>query len=90
MLGRQRRSKVPAPAKTEVQKAIPVIEVPVYSLEKLKERTDNFGSNALIGEGSYGRVYYANSDDGKALAVKKLDMSSEPAPNAEFLTQVCL
>nr|GME15061.1 PTI1-like tyrosine-protein kinase 1 isoform X1 [Ipomoea batatas] len=85
--GRPRRSRVQAPAKPEVQKTIPVIEVPLYSLEKLKERTENFGSKALIGEGSYGRVYCASLDDGKAVAVKKLDMSSEPAPNTEFLIQ---
>ncbi|XP_019165603.1 PREDICTED: PTI1-like tyrosine-protein kinase 2 [Ipomoea nil] len=88
--GRPRRARVQAPAKPEVEKAIPVIEVPVYSLEKLKEKTDNFGSKVLIGEGSYGRVYRASLDDGKAVAVKKLDMSSEPAPNAEFLTQVSM
>ncbi|XP_031095899.1 PTI1-like tyrosine-protein kinase 1 isoform X2 [Ipomoea triloba] len=88
--GRPRRSRVQAPAKPEVQKTIPVIEVPLYSLEKLKERTENFGSKALIGEGSYGRVYRASLDDGKAVAVKKLDMSSEPAPNTEFLIQVSL
>ncbi|TYH52611.1 hypothetical protein ES332_D09G040400v1 [Gossypium tomentosum] len=52
--------------------------VPALSLEELKEKTDNFGSNALIGEGSYGRVYYANLNDGKIVAVKKLDVSTEP------------
>ncbi|KAH9671113.1 hypothetical protein KPL70_017226 [Citrus sinensis] len=46
-----------------------------------------FGSKALIGEGSYGRVYYANLENGKAVAVKKLDVSSEPESNVEFLTQ---
>ncbi|XP_028759825.1 PTI1-like tyrosine-protein kinase 3 isoform X3 [Neltuma alba] len=50
--------------------------------------TDNFGSKALIGEGSYGRVYYATLNNGKAVAVKKLDVSSEPESNVEFLTQV--
>jgi len=41
----------------------------------------------LIGEGSYGRVYYATLNDGKAVAVKKLDVSTEPESNNEFLTQ---
>lgn len=58
------------------------------SLEELKEKTDNFGSKALIGEGSYGRVYYATLENGKAVAVKKLDVSQEPESNVEFLTQV--
>ncbi|KAK8709511.1 hypothetical protein V6N13_060526 [Hibiscus sabdariffa] len=75
----------------EVQKsAPPPIEVPALSLEELKEKTDNFGSKALIGEGSYGRVYYANLDNGKTLAVKKLDVSSEAESDVEFLTQVSM
>lgn len=64
-------SKVSAPVKAEVQKEAPPIEVPALSIDELKEKTDNFGSKALIGEGSYGRVYYANLDNGKAVAVKK-------------------
>jgi pto-interacting protein 1 len=60
------------------------------SLDELKEKTDNFGSKALIGEGSYGRVYYATLDSGKHIAVKKLDTSADPEPDNEFLTQVLL
>ncbi|KAJ4723165.1 Protein kinase superfamily protein [Melia azedarach] len=83
--------KTPAPVKPEVQKAAPPpIEVPPLSLDELKEKTDNFGSKALIGEGSYGRVYYANLDNGKAVAVKKLDVAAEPESNVEFLTQVSM
>ena len=88
LLGYQRGSKVSAPVKPEVQKAVPPIEVPSLSLEELKEKTDNFGSKSLIGEGSYGRVYFAQLTDGKEVAVKKLDVSSEPDSNVEFLTQV--
>ncbi|XP_050212523.1 PTI1-like tyrosine-protein kinase 1 isoform X2 [Mercurialis annua] len=78
------------PVRSEVQKEAPPIEVPALSLEELKEKTDNFGSKALIGEGSYGRVYYANLDNGKAVAVKKLDVASEQESNIEFLTQVSM
>ncbi|XP_038679229.1 PTI1-like tyrosine-protein kinase 1 isoform X1 [Tripterygium wilfordii] len=88
--GYPKGSKVSAPVKPEVQKAVPIIEVPALSLEELKEKTENFGSKALIGEGSYGRVYYANLDNEKAVAVKKLDVSSEPESNVEFLTQVSM
>ncbi|XP_044478687.1 PTI1-like tyrosine-protein kinase 1 isoform X2 [Mangifera indica] len=84
------KSRVSVPAKPEVQKAAPPIEVPPLSLDELKETTDSFGSKALIGEGSYGRVYYANLSSGKAVAVKKLDVSSEPETNTEFLTQVSM
>lgn len=68
--------------------APPPIEVSALSLDELKEKTDNFGSKSLIGEGSYGRVYYATLENGKAVAVKKLDVSQEPESNSEFLTQV--
>ncbi|KAL2470191.1 PTI1-like tyrosine-protein kinase 3 [Abeliophyllum distichum] len=88
--GHHRGSKASAPVKPEVQKAVPPIEVPALSLEELKEKTDNFGSSALIGEGSYGRVYFAQLSNGKAVAVKKLDVSSEPDSNVEFLTQVSM
>ncbi|GAA0166943.1 hypothetical protein LIER_21987 [Lithospermum erythrorhizon] len=82
--------KPSAPVKPEGQKSIPPIEVPGLSVDELKDKTDNFGSKALIGEGSYGRVYFANLDNGKAVAVKKLDVSSEPESNVEFLTQVSM
>lgn len=88
--GNSKGSKASAPVKHETQKAPPPIEVPALSLDELKEKTDNFGSKALIGEGSYGRVYYATLNDGNAVAVKKLDVSSEPETNNEFLTQVSM
>ncbi|KAG7029079.1 PTI1-like tyrosine-protein kinase 3 [Cucurbita argyrosperma subsp. argyrosperma] len=86
--GHQKVSKEPASHKSEAPKAPPPIDVPALSLEELKEKTDNFGSKALIGEGSYGRVYYARLNDGKTVAVKKLDVSSEPDSSVDFLTQV--
>ena len=48
--------------------------------------TDNFGTKSLIGEGSYGRVYYGILKSGKAAAIKKLDSSKQP--DQEFLAQV--
>lgn len=38
--------------------------------------TGNFGSKSLIGEGSYGRVYYATLSESQTAAIKKLDTSS--------------
>ena len=70
------------------QSAVPSIEVPAISFNELVEKTDNFGSKCLIGEGSYGRVYYAQFEGGKDFAVKKLDAPSEPESNNEFLAQV--
>lgn len=86
----QKGAKGNGTAKNEVQKAVPTIEVPMLSLEELKEKTDDFGSKTLIGEGSYGRAYYAILNDGVAVAVKKLDVSIEPESNHEFLTQVSM
>ncbi|XP_011628667.1 PTI1-like tyrosine-protein kinase 3 isoform X2 [Amborella trichopoda] len=88
--GNQKGSKQSTPANGGDIQKVPPIEVPALPLEELKEKTDNFGSRSLIGEGSYGRVYYATLDNGKAVAIKKLDVSNEPEPNTEFLTQVSM
>ncbi|VAI74599.1 unnamed protein product [Triticum turgidum subsp. durum] len=69
-------------------KAPPSIEVPELSFDELKEKTDDFGSKALVGEGSYGRVYYAVLENGTHVAVKKLDTSADPEPDNEFIAQV--
>jgi len=78
-----------ATGKVDPQNAAPPINIPVLSLDELIEKTDDFGSKALIGEGSYGRVYYAVLDNGTKMAVKKLDSTENEATN-EFLTQVSL
>ncbi|GAV57286.1 Pkinase_Tyr domain-containing protein [Cephalotus follicularis] len=62
------------------QKVLP-IEIPAISLAELKRMTDNFGQKALIGEGSYGRVFYAKLSNGQDAAIKKLDSSEEPDPD---------
>jgi pto-interacting protein 1 len=76
-----------ATGQVEMSNSTPAISIPVLSLDELIQKTDDFGSKALIGEGSYGRVYYAELDNGTKLAVKKLD-SNENEPTTEFLTQV--
>ncbi|KAL9263391.1 PTI1-like tyrosine-protein kinase 3-like protein [Drosera capensis] len=86
----QNGARRPIPGKNEVPKPALPIEVPALSLEELRDKTDNFGSKALIGEGSSCRVYYAMLDDEKAVAIKKLDASSDPESNDEFLTQVSM
>ncbi|KAJ9555443.1 hypothetical protein OSB04_010057, partial [Centaurea solstitialis] len=82
--GQQKDSKATPPVKFDVHKAVPKIEVPALSLDELKDKTENFGSKALIGEGSYGRIME------KTVAVKKLDVSTEAESNNEFLTQVSM
>ncbi|QCE07149.1 pto-interacting protein 1-like [Vigna unguiculata] len=72
---------------TQPVKARP-IEVPNIPADELKEVTDNFGQDALIGEGSYGRVYYGVLKSGQAAAIKNLDASKQP--DDEFLAQVSM
>ncbi|KAJ9696781.1 hypothetical protein PVL29_008811 [Vitis rotundifolia] len=77
----------PAPKGTQAVKVQP-IAVPPILFDELKEITDNFGTSALIGEGSYGRVYYGLLKNGQAAAIKKLDASKQP--DEEFLAQVSM
>ncbi|KAF6162376.1 hypothetical protein GIB67_012524 [Kingdonia uniflora] len=88
--GLPKGSKQAPPGNTEVQRGLPPIEVPELPLDELKEKTDNFGSKSLVGEGSYGRVYLGTSSTGKDMAIKKLDISSDPESNFEFLNQVSM
>ncbi|WOL11520.1 hypothetical protein Cni_G20283 [Canna indica] len=81
-------SKCSSDPKTESLEEPPPIDVPALSLNELKDKTNNFGSEALAGEGSSGRVYVAVLNDGKQVALKKLDSSSEADSNTEFLIQV--
>eukprot|EP00271_Cylindrocystis_brebissonii_P011605 TRINITY_DN29476_c0_g1_i1.p1 TRINITY_DN29476_c0_g1~~TRINITY_DN29476_c0_g1_i1.p1 ORF type:complete len:360 (+),score=67.74 TRINITY_DN29476_c0_g1_i1:202-1281(+) len=62
------------------------IGIPQHSLEEFEDVTDSFSTSALIGEGSYGRVYYGLLKDGKASAIKRLDSSMQP--DAEFLKEL--
>ncbi|KAG8380230.1 hypothetical protein BUALT_Bualt07G0171700 [Buddleja alternifolia] len=47
-----------------------------FSVADLQIATDSFNVENLIGEGSIGRVYRAQLDDGKVLAVKKVNSSA--------------
>ncbi|CAL5393590.1 unnamed protein product [Camellia sinensis] len=64
-----------APKDTKTVVILP-IAVPTIPVDELKEITDNFGTKALIGEGSYGRVYCGLLKSGQAAAIKKLDSIS--------------
>lgn len=75
-------------AKTGTPQKILPIEIPSMSLDDLNRITDDFGTKALIGEGSYGRVFYAKLDDGVEAAIKKLDTSTSQEPDSDFAAQV--
>ncbi|XP_022721666.1 protein STRUBBELIG-RECEPTOR FAMILY 6-like isoform X3 [Durio zibethinus] len=70
-----------------VKKAVTVpANVTSYSIADLQMATDSFSVENLLGEGSFGRVYRAQFDDGKVLAVKKVDSSALPsAMSDEFI-----
>ncbi|KAG2686907.1 hypothetical protein I3760_09G028000 [Carya illinoinensis] len=69
------------------QKVLP-IEIPAMSLDELNRLTGNFGTKALIGEGSYGRVFCAKLSNGQSAAIKKLDTSSSQEPDTDFAAQL--
>ncbi|MQM04697.1 hypothetical protein Taro_037511, partial [Colocasia esculenta] len=71
------------------QKVLP-IETPAISLNELNSLTSNFGQKALVGEGSYGRVFYANLKTGQPAAIKKLDPSASQESDAEFSAQLSM
>jgi len=79
-------SRPPAPTPVIPTGRAQPIAVPAIHLEELKEITNNFSSDALIGEGSYARVYFGVLKDGTKSVVKKLDSSKQP--DQEFLVQV--
>ncbi|XP_076881278.1 putative protein kinase At2g41970 [Bidens hawaiensis] len=69
------------------QKPLP-IDKPEISLNELNKITSNFGTRSLVGEGSYGRVFYGKLSTGEEVAVKKLDTSSSPEPDNDFVAQL--
>ena len=65
------------------------IDVPAFPLAELNRLTGNFGDRALVGEGSYGRVYRAKFASGELVAVKMFDKgSSSGQSEAEFCEQL--
>ncbi|XP_071712176.1 protein STRUBBELIG-RECEPTOR FAMILY 6-like [Rutidosis leptorrhynchoides] len=54
-----------------------------YSIADLQIATDSFSADNLVGEGSTGRVFRAQFDDGKVVAVKKINSSALPGDMSE-------
>ncbi|KVI12036.1 Protein kinase, catalytic domain-containing protein [Cynara cardunculus var. scolymus] len=71
------------------QKALP-IEAPCLTLDELNKMTDNFGSKALIEEGTNCRVFYGKLSDGEEVVIKKLDTSTLPDPDTDFTEQISM
>ncbi|XP_010542346.1 PREDICTED: protein STRUBBELIG-RECEPTOR FAMILY 7 [Tarenaya hassleriana] len=62
--------------------------VKAYSVADLQIATGSFSSENFLGEGTFGRVYRAQFDDGKFFAVKKIDSSALPVDMAEDFTEI--
>uniref|UniRef100_A0A9I9DWK0 Protein kinase domain-containing protein n=1 Tax=Cucumis melo TaxID=3656 RepID=A0A9I9DWK0_CUCME len=75
-----------APVK-KASAAVP-INVKSYSIADLQMATGSFNVDNLLGEGSFGRVYRAEFDDGKVLAVKKINSSALPRELSEDFTDI--
>lgn len=86
--GNDRDPKGPNAAKAGGPKKVLPIEIPSIPLAELNKITGNFGQKALIGEGSYGRVFHAVLSTGEEAAIKKLDPSACQESDADFEAQL--
>ncbi|XP_045789128.1 protein STRUBBELIG-RECEPTOR FAMILY 6-like [Trifolium pratense] len=77
--------KKPAVVKKTVA---PPANLKSYSIADLQIATGSFSVDQLLGEGSFGRVYRAQFDDGKVLAVKKIDSSVLPNNLSEDFMEI--
>lgn len=78
-----------SPKPVIVKKAITAPKnVTSYSIADLQLATDSFSVDNLLGEGTFGRVYRAQFDDGKVLAVKKIDSSFLPGELSEEFVEI--
>ncbi|KAI5440675.1 Protein STRUBBELIG-REPTOR FAMILY 6 [Lathyrus oleraceus] len=66
----------------------PPADVQSYSIADLQITTGSFSMDHLVGEGSFGRVYRAQFNDGKVLAVKKIDSSVLPNDFTEDFLEI--
>ncbi|CAF1712645.1 hypothetical protein Bca4012_008213 [Brassica carinata] len=62
--------------------------VRVYSVADLQIATASFSVDNLLGEGTFGRVYRAEFNNGKVLAVKKIDSSALPHSMTDDFTEI--
>lgn len=78
-------AKKPVPVKKAIK--LPT-NLTSYSIADLQMTTGSFSVDNLLGEGSFGRVYRAQFDDGKVLAVKKLDSTALPNELSEEFLEI--
>ncbi|MFS8002891.1 putative protein kinase RLK-Pelle-RLCK-VI family [Helianthus anomalus] len=59
-----------------------------FSLAQLKEATNNFSRENLIGEGGYSEVYKGHLQDGEMIAVKRLIRGTPEEMTSDFLSEL--
>lgn len=64
------------------------IKATIYSVADLQMATESFSADNLVGEGATGRVYRAHFNDGKVLAVKKINSTALPNQSTENFIEV--
>ncbi|GJM84436.1 hypothetical protein PR202_ga00104 [Eleusine coracana subsp. coracana] len=64
------------------------VNTKVYSVADLQMATDSFNMDNLVGEGTFGRVYRAQFNDGKVLAVKKLNNTALPSQSSDDFSEL--
>ncbi|KAL3683213.1 hypothetical protein R1sor_001235 [Riccia sorocarpa] len=57
---------------------VDIVKVPKFSYEQLYLATDRFSESNRVGQGTFGTVYRGTLDDGKKVAVKKLNFRPDP------------
>ncbi|KAJ3672848.1 hypothetical protein LUZ60_006222 [Juncus effusus] len=86
--GQARGNRGPTPMASRGGTTNLQIDLPAISLADLNRLTGNFGEKALVGEGSYGRVYYATLSSGEPAAIKKFDPTVSNEPEVDFSAQL--
>ncbi|KAI0492960.1 hypothetical protein KFK09_027236 [Dendrobium nobile] len=88
--GHDREPRGPNAARSGAPQEILPIEIPAISLAELKKLTSDFGQKALIGEGSYGKVFHAILRTGESAAIKKIDPNASQESDSEFAAQLAM
>lgn len=64
------------------------IRTPAYTVADLQVATGSFSANNFISEGSFGRVFKAQLNDQKVLAVKKINFSAFPSYPSDLFIEL--
>ncbi|CAL9110610.1 unnamed protein product [Musa textilis] len=88
--GHDRDPRGPMAARNGAPPKVLPIEIPAISISELNRLTNSFSDKALVGEGSYGRVFRVTLGTGEPAAIKKLDPSASNEPDTDFAAQLSM